>query len=106
MNTIPAPLKEKIYTDQGVMAKSWVQYFLDSSKAITITTCSSATPSNFNLPSASTMTNKILLIYNEGAGDVTILTSGTETINGATSFVLGQYESVPIISNGTNWFIF
>lgn len=43
---------------------------------------------------------------NSGANNVTIDGAGSETIDGGTTAVLAfQYESISIISNGTNWHI-
>jgi len=41
------------------------------------------------------------------SNDVTIARSGADTIDGATSQVLGsQYEAISFVSDGTNWFMF
>lgn len=36
---------------------------------------------------------------------VTVDADGTETINGALTFVLGAYDSINVVSDGSNWFI-
>ena len=40
------------------------------------------------------------------ANDVTLDGDGTETINGELTWTLGaQYDSIEVVSNGTNWII-
>ncbi len=44
---------------------------------------------------------------NAGTNNITITTEGAETIDGAASFVINtNYESVSLVSDGTNWFIY
>jgi hypothetical protein len=52
------------------------------------------------LPASSLNTGRGFRIFNKGAGAVTILPNGTDTIAGAASLVLAQYESVTLISDG------
>lgn len=47
-----------------------------------------------------------LVIKNTGTGAVTIDADGAETIDGAlTAILTNQYESITIVSDGSNWFI-
>lgn len=47
-----------------------------------------------------------LVVKNTGTGAVTIDADGTETIDGAlTAILTNQYESITIVSDGSNWFI-
>ena len=70
----------------------------------------SSTAVELDLPTASGNEGKKIHIKRTGTADVTIDPNGTEQIdNGGagTAFVLtSQYQSVSLISNGTNWFIF
>jgi len=60
------------------------------------------------LPAASAVSGRV---YNfkkidSSSNNVTIARDGSDTIDGATSFVLdSQYEAITLVSNGSNWFI-
>lgn len=59
-----------------------------------------------NLPTAVGNTGTVFIIKNSGVGTVTVDADGTETIDGALTYPLStQYQSVTIISNGSNWLI-
>jgi hypothetical protein len=61
---------------------------------------------NLTLYSASGNTGRTLYIKNNGTGVVTILPSGSETIEGRPSRTLGFYEILILQSDGVgNWFI-
>ena len=56
----------------------------------------------------STATNKqgqVFTIKNSGAGIITVDAFGTETIDGALTITLNQYDSYTIVSTGANWII-
>ena len=58
------------------------------------------------LPTAVGCTGKIYIIKNSGAGAVTVATTSSQTIDGATTYSLGtQYKYVQVVSNGANWII-
>lgn len=60
----------------------------------------------FNLPVASERKGTVYLIFktDSSTNRVTILPSGSDTINGDTDYVLGlQNEGVALLSNGTTW---
>jgi hypothetical protein len=60
----------------------------------------------FTLPAATGNTGKILRFKSVTTSQVTISRSGSETIDGATSITLdNQYDSVTLVSNGSNWLI-
>jgi hypothetical protein len=70
-----------------------------------------AAPFTITLPTAAsaydaaTQTGKVFIFKNPDTDDVTIDGNGDETIDGAANFVLDvQYETVTLISNGTEWF--
>ncbi|MCK9370128.1 hypothetical protein M0R04_09510 [Candidatus Dojkabacteria bacterium] len=132
MNLVQAPIKEAMYPAPGVMANAWIKFFLNnytdlgevtkntyinqvattvnSTTTLTtdtfITICDSASNIILNLPQASTMQNKFFVIYNKGIGDCLVSPYGTETIQGDARFSLRQWESIPVLSDGSNWFIF
>lgn len=57
-----------------------------------------------NLPTAAGITGRIYQIKLRGTGTLTIDPSGAETIDGAATHALAtQYQSVTIVSDGTNW---
>lgn len=132
MRSIPAPIRESMYTNSNVMARAWVQYFQQAvddaisklinniyinQEPITVTgnttltsdycvvTCNSASALALTLPASDIMKNKFFIIYNKGAGVVTVTPVGSDTINDDATFGLNQYESIHIISNGTDWII-
>ena len=59
------------------------------------------------LPSAATVGEGVqFIIKNSGTGVITIACDGSETIDGETTQVLSiQYESVTLVSDGTNWLV-
>lgn len=130
---IPAPIKEQMYLAPGVMSNAWVHYFLNNSDAVNnlvsgsytnsivkvvsgsgqtmttdtlITICDSAEDIIHFLPDAAAMKNRFTVIYNKGAGNVTVTPMGTATVSGDPAFKLLQYECIPVVSDGSNWFIF
>ena len=59
------------------------------------------------LPKASLAHNKIYHIKNVDTGTITIDGNGSDTIDGQTTQVLPiQYQSLSIVSDGTEWLIF
>lgn len=71
--------------------------FLDATVAFTIT-----------LPTAIGIKGKsYIFIVTTGTKTLTIVTTGGQTINGAANLYLpGQYISVSVVSDGSNWFMF
>jgi hypothetical protein len=57
------------------------------------------------LPPVAGIVGQEYIIKNSGSGTITIDPDGAETIDGAASISLGQFDSVTIISTGTNWII-
>lgn len=55
---------------------------------------------NLTLPASSLNTGRAYQIFNKGAGAVTILPNGSDTIKGAASLVLAQYGNVLLRSDG------
>jgi len=59
------------------------------------------------LPASALNTGRAICIANKGAGAVTILPDGADTIEGAASITLAQYETCRLISDGLGmWFRF
>jgi hypothetical protein len=58
-----------------------------------------------NLPTAVGIGGQSFVIKNSGAGVITVDGSGAETIDGALTVTLNQYDSLTVVSNGTNWII-
>jgi hypothetical protein len=121
-----------MYPTPGVMANAWIKFFQNNHtnlEAITnttyitqvaqtvnatttissetfITICDSLSDFVLNLPQANTMTNKFFIIYNKGMGTVLVSPYRMEKISDSTNFSLRQWESIPVISDGFNWYIF
>ena len=58
------------------------------------------------LPTAASITGRIYVIKNSGAGTITIATTSSQTIDGVTTQTLStQYSSYTVQSNGANWII-
>lgn len=57
------------------------------------------------LPTAVGITGKVFVIKNSGSGVITVDGDGSETIDGATTQSLNQYDSITVQSNGSNWII-
>ncbi|KKN03166.1 hypothetical protein LCGC14_1110410 [marine sediment metagenome] len=58
------------------------------------------------LPAASGATGKVYHIKNVGTGTITVDGNGSETIDGGITAILTvQYESITILSEGSEWFI-
>jgi hypothetical protein len=59
-----------------------------------------------NLPTASGINiGRVYIIKNSGSGTITVDPDGAQTIDGAATFTLSQYDSITIVSTGTNWII-
>lgn len=56
------------------------------------------------LPTAASVAGKVYTIKNSGTGVITVATTSAQTIDGAASFILNvQYQSLSVISDGSNW---
>jgi hypothetical protein len=58
-----------------------------------------------NLPSAVGISGQTYEIKNSGSGVVVVDANGSQTIDGALTKTLNQYDSLFITSNGSNWII-
>lgn len=80
---------------------------LDEDDDVILCDCSS-NAITVNLPAASDYIGKVFYIkkIDVSVNSTTVDGDGSETIDGSTTISLTtQYESVTIVSNGTNWFI-
>jgi hypothetical protein len=60
-----------------------------------------------SLPTAVGRTGQVYVIKNSGTGIITVDPASTQTIDGASTFILAvQYESISIMSDGANWKVF
>lgn len=57
------------------------------------------------LPTAVGIQGREYCVKNSGAGTVTVDGTGSETIDGSTTKSFGQYTSITVISDGSNWVI-
>ena len=61
-------------------------------------------PFTATLPAAAS--GKIVMVKNTGTDEITVVGDGSETIDGASSYILyHRYESVTVVSDGSNWLI-
>jgi len=88
---------------KGYTAYSSGPQTLDANHSIV--NCTSGT-FTLNLPTAVNITGRQYTIKNSGTGVITVDGSGSETIDGQTTWILSvQYDSITIVSNGANWII-
>lgn len=76
---------------------------------VTYTTTGAVT--SLTLPSAQTVNGRTIIIKDAGGNaatnNITVDTEGAETIDGAATAVInGNYDSISIYSDGSNWFIY
>jgi hypothetical protein len=58
------------------------------------------------LPTAVSIAGRSYIIKNSGTSTITVATTSSQTIDGATTFILQvQYQTVTVVSNGANWII-
>jgi hypothetical protein len=61
---------------------------------------------NITLPTAVDIVGRQYKIKNIGTGTITVVTTSSQTIDGAANHELSaQYQSVTVVSDGTNWLI-
>lgn len=70
-----------------------------------VVNCTSGT-FTVTLPTAVGIEGQYFIIKNSGTGVITIDGDGSETIDGAGNKILAvQYESMTVVSNGSNWIV-
>ncbi|HEV8282902.1 MAG TPA: tail fiber domain-containing protein [Chitinophagaceae bacterium] len=63
-----------------------------------------ASAATVTLPDATAITGRVYTIKNANSSALTVNTTSSQTIDGATTYTLGsQYQTVTVISNGSNW---
>src|SRR5688572_25501673 len=68
--------------------------------------CNSVSNFSVTLPTAVGISGRIYTVKNINTNIVTILTTGSQTIDGSINKLLNsRYNSVQLVSNGTNWHI-
>lgn len=78
-------------------------YVVDNTDCVV--NCTSGT-FTVTLPTAVGLEGQYFIIKNSGTGVITIDGDGSETIDGSLNFSLSiQYESIAVVSNGSNWVI-
>ena len=77
-------------------------YTLTSSDHIVVATAGTW---NATLPTAASVAGTEYVIKNSGTGIITVDTTLSQTIDGSLTFALGQYESITVVSDGSNWVI-
>lgn len=65
----------------------------------------SSTAYTVTLPAPSGSKGMTYTIKNINTGLVTVDNNGSETLDGATTYLLGQYQSATFLSDGTNWHV-
>ena len=86
---------------RNVVTKSAL-YTLTASDHIVIATSGTWTAT---LPTAASIAGTEYIIKNSGSGIITVDPAGTETIDGSTTIDLAKYDSLTVVSDGTNWVI-
>jgi hypothetical protein len=77
---------------------------IDSATSLYV--CSPTAAITLTLPALSSCSGALMSIKNLSEFSVTIDGSGSETIDGETTYVLSQkYQSITIYNNGTGWII-
>lgn len=64
--------------------------------------CTSGT-FNLTLPTAASIEGRVFVIKNSGAGVITLNTTSSQTIDGAATVTLNQWDKVSVVSDGSNW---
>ena len=57
------------------------------------------------LPTAVGCVGYQFVIKNTGSGTITLATTSAQTIDGASTQSISQYNALTVVSNGTNWII-
>lgn len=94
----------------GIRTNGFTKALVTKTSAYTLTSADHvvvATSGTWNatLPTAASVAGKEFVVKNSGSGTVTVTTTASQTIDGQPTFPLLQYESLTVISNGSNWVV-
>ena len=98
-----------LVTSSGSFIKGGVQYSIAYQNANYTILASNhiinceANTFTVTLPTAVGISGKEYIIKNSGPGVITVDGNGTETIDGALTQILNQYDTITVVSDGTNW---
>lgn len=74
------------------------------SGTFTVTLPTAVTTTGSSVPPVTVGTNgKTVTVQNNGTGIITVATTGGQTIEGASTYVLDSGEEIAVYSNGANW---
>jgi len=103
---VPTQQSVKAYVDAAAPTPTVVTktttYTIATSDDIVICTSGTFT---VTLPTAVSATGDMYRVKNSGAGVITLDGNGAQTIDGAANHVLNQFDSLTVVSDGTNWVV-
>ena len=96
-----------LHFNYSLSSDSWIttvtaNYTVSSTDEIVVQTTSGTTTT---LPTAVGFNGRKFTIKNASAGNITINTTSSETIDGQLTQILATYNSISVVSNGTNYYI-
>ena len=96
----------KAYTDASILSKPYVaKTGTYTASATDYTIDCTANTFTVTLPTAVGITGRVYIIKNSGTGTITVDGNASETIDGATTVTLNQYDHVKVQSNGVGWIV-
>ena len=106
-NMLDNVLRELIVDTSGISVKAYLEksanYTIEASNDFLIHYTSGSY--TVSLPTAVGITGQEFEVKNSGIGTITLDADGSETIDGALTKSLAQYDAVKVMSTGTNWII-
>lgn len=91
--------------DLGILPQTTVTATTTLSSAHYTVFCNKTTAMTINLPAAASHSGRVYIVKNINTGVVTVDGNASETIDGALTVTLAQYEGVTIQSTGISWYI-
>lgn len=108
LNGNPPPLNFVNSTDGTLTAASQLVTLTTNTTLSQIHTnvlCDNVNDFTVTLPDAAQYTNWVYTIKNISTNLVTIATTGAATIDNEVTEIVGQYEAIKVVSDGTNWWV-